>query len=159
MDVTGGLTRRRLLLALVAADAAAGTAHAAGGPRDEEPAAAIVAQLIGDAAPRTGRIKLGLPELAESGNHVPLNLRVDSPMTASDHVRAIHVVAERNPRPWVASFQLGPRSGRAELDVRLRLRDSQTVTAFAQMSDGSWWTQSARVVVTIGACDTNGPGY
>lgn len=158
--MTQGVTRRRVLLALVAADAAAaGAAQAASGPRGEEPAAAIVASLIGNAAPRTGRIELELPQVADSGNHVPLNLRVDSPMTPADHVRTIHVVAERNPRPWVASFQLGPRSGRAELEVRLRLRDSQTVTAFAQMSDGSWWTQSARVTVTVGACDTSGPSY
>lgn len=156
--MTGALTRRRVLLVLAAADAA-GAAYAATGPRGEEPAAAIVARLIGPATPRPGRIELRMPEVADSGNHVPLNLRVDSPMTDADHVRAIHVVAERNPRPWVASFQLGPRSGRAELEVRLRLRDSQTVTAFAQMSDGSWWTQSARVVVTVGACDTSGPSY
>ena len=159
MGLRTGLTRRRLLIALVADAAAAVTAQAAAPPRGEEPVATIVARLIDTATPQTGRIHLELPQIAESGSRVPLRLRVDSPMTEADHVRTIHVVADRNPRPWVASFQLGPRVGRADLEVNIRLRDSQTVMAFAQMSDGSWWTRSARVTVTIGACDMDGPSY
>ena len=153
------LTRRHLLLALAATDAMAAAAHAAAPPRGEEPAAAIVQRLIGSARPQPGRIHIGLPEIAESGNHVPLKLRVDSPMTEADHVRVIHVVAERNPRPWVASFQLGPRAGVAEVELQIRLKDSQAVTAYAQMSDGSWWMQGTRVTVTIGACDAGGGNY
>ena len=38
---------------------------------------------------RRGRVKLDLPELADNGNSVPIKVTVDSPMTASDHVRAI----------------------------------------------------------------------
>ena len=43
-----------------------------------------------------------------------------SPMTSGDHVKAIHVFAERNPRPLVASFHLGPQSGRAEITTRVQ---------------------------------------
>ena len=36
--------------------------------------------------------------------------------------------------------------------TRIRLADTQTVVALAQMSDGSWWSGSANVIVTIAAC-------
>lgn len=150
------LTRRVLLLGLAAADLAhaqAGTAPSAEG-RDEEDAQVTLRRLLGNARPQASRIHVGLPEIADSGNSVPLTVRIDSPMTAADHVRLIHIVAERNPRPWVASFTLGPRAGRADVETQIRLSDTQAVTAYAQMSDGSWWMQRVDVIVTIGACES-----
>jgi sulfur-oxidizing protein SoxY len=73
-------------------------------------------------------------------------------MTAADHVRAIHVFTQRNPLPDVVSVHLGPRAGRAGISTRVRLADTQSVTAIAQMSDGSFWSDSAEVVVTLSAC-------
>jgi sulfur-oxidizing protein SoxY len=102
--------------------------------------------------PREGRVALDLPPLVENGNTVPFTVKVESPMSAQDHVRAIHVFNEKNPQPNIASFQLGPRAGRAVVSTRIRLADSQTVVALAQMSDGSWWSGAARVIVTVAAC-------
>jgi len=99
-----------------------------------------------------GRITLDLPELVENGNTVPMAIKVDSPMTPESHVRAIHVFNEKNPQPNVVSFQLGPRSGRAAVATRVRLADSQKVVAIAQMSDGSFWSTSVDVIVTLAAC-------
>lgn len=118
-----------------------------------------MARLLADATPRVGRIEIDLPQVAESGNSVPLKVQVDSPMTAADHVQLIHIVAERNPRPWVASFTLGPRAGRAALETYIRLSDTQAVAVFAKMADGAWWTQRREVTVTIGACDALGARY
>ena len=59
---------------------------------------------------------------------------------------------EKNPQPHVVSVKLGPRAGRARLSTRIKLADSQQVTALAEMSDGSLWTESADVVVTLAAC-------
>jgi sulfur-oxidizing protein SoxY len=73
-------------------------------------------------------------------------------MTQADHVKTIHVFTEKNPQPWVASFHLGPRAGRAVVSTRIRLADSQTVTAIAEMSDGSFWSQDVNVIVTLAAC-------
>ena len=128
-------------------------------PRIEEDFHLTIRRLIGDAKPQVGRVTVNLPDVAESGNSVPVTVRVDSPMTAADHVRLIHVVAERNPRPWAGSFYLGPRAGRAELETFLRLSDTQNVTAFAQMSDGSWWMKRTNVIVTIGACESMAVRY
>jgi len=109
-------------------------------------------KVLGDARPREGRITLDVPPLVENGNTVPLTVRVESPMTEADHVRAIHVFNEKNPQPNVASFYLGPRAGRAAVSTRIRLADSQSVVALCQMSDGSWWSGSTHVIVTLAAC-------
>jgi sulfur-oxidizing protein SoxY len=52
----------------------------------------------------------------------------------------------------VISVALGPRAGRASVSTRIRLRDSQTVLAVAEMSDGTFWSGRAGVIVTISAC-------
>ncbi len=109
-------------------------------------------RIVGDAQLRRGRVRLQLPPLIDNGNSVPLSIAVESPMTEADHVRAIHVLTEKNPLPDVASVRLGPRAGRATLATRVRLTDTQSVTAIAQMSDGSFWSDSAEVVVTLSAC-------
>lgn len=114
--------------------------------------APLIRRIAGARAPQPGRVHLGLPQLAENGNSVPLDLGVNSPMSEADHVRSVHVLAERNPRPLVASFQLGPQAGRAHLSLRIRLAGSQRVLALAVMADGSCWSAEAEVVVTSAAC-------
>ena len=109
-------------------------------------------RIVGDTQVRRGRVKLQLPPLIDNGNSVPFSVVVESPMTEADYVRAIHVLTEKNPLPDVVSVRLSPRAGRATLSTRVRLADTQTVTAIAQMSDGSFWSDSAEVVVTLSAC-------
>src|SRR5215470_14453874 len=111
-----------------------------------------VRKVVGAARVTRGRVKLELPPLVENGNTVPIAISVESAMTAADHVRAIHVFNEKNPQPDVVSFWLGPRAGRASVATRIRLADTQTVTAIAELSDGSFWSASASVVVTLAAC-------
>jgi sulfur-oxidizing protein SoxY len=111
-----------------------------------------VRKVTGGAPVRPGKVKLELPPLIDNGNAVPLSVSVDSPMTEKDHVRAIHVFTERNPQPYVISAWLGPRAGRAQVATRARIADTQTVTAIAQLSDGSFWSDSVEVVVTLSAC-------
>ena len=111
-----------------------------------------VRKVTGGAPLRRGRVKLDLPPLIDNGNAVPLSVTVDSPMTPADHVKAIHVFTERNPQPNVVNAYLGPRAGRARIETRARIADTQTVTAIAQLSDGSFWSDSVEVVVTLSAC-------
>ena len=111
-----------------------------------------IGRITGGAAVRNGRVSIDIPPLVENGNSVGLTAAVDSPMTDTDYVKAIHVVTEKNPLPNVISVHLGPRSGRATLTTRIRLADTQTVTAVAEMSDGSFWSGSADIVVTLAAC-------
>ncbi|APV50237.1 hypothetical protein BWI17_11380 [Betaproteobacteria bacterium GR16-43] len=104
----------------------------------------------GDAVP--GRISIDMADIAENGNAVPITIRVDSPMTEADHVQAIHVVAEGNPSPGVASFLFNPSSGRAEVKFRVRLAQSQRIVAVARMNDGSLRSAAREVKVALGGC-------
>ena len=104
------------------------------------------------AAVRTGKVKLDVPPLVENGNTVPMTVSVASPMTAEDHVKSIHVFNEKNPQPNIGNFYLGPRAGHAQISTRIRLADSQKIVAIAQLSDGSFWSASVDVVVTLAAC-------
>ncbi len=138
--------RRRLVLAgsmLALSGAALAT---------PEQMAASIKAFTGGVMPRTGKVTLDIAQLVDNGNAVPLTVRVASPMSAADHVSAIAVFNERNPQSDVAVFTLGARAGKAEVATRIRMATSQTVTAVARMSDGSYWSGSADVIVTLAAC-------
>ena len=111
-----------------------------------------IRKIVGSARVTPGRVKLDLPPLVENGNTVPIAVSVESAMSQADHVQAIHVFSEKNPQPDVVSFHLGPRAGRANVATRIRLADTQTVVAIAELSDGSFWSARASVVVTLAAC-------
>ncbi len=117
-----------------------------------ESMAAAIRNFVGEATMQKGRVALDIPALVENGNSVPLKVTVESPMTPDDFVKIIAVFNERNPQPNVANFHLTPRSGRAEVSTRIRLGDSQTIVAVAQLSNGSFWSDQADLVVTLPAC-------
>jgi sulfur-oxidizing protein SoxY len=106
----------------------------------------------GGVVPRSGRVQLEIAPLVENGNTVPVAVSVASPMTSADHVAAIAIFTPRNPLPPGVRFELGPRAGRATVATRLRLAPSQPGTAIARLSDGSCWSQSVEVEVTLAAC-------
>jgi sulfur-oxidizing protein SoxY len=99
-----------------------------------------------------GKVNLKLPEIAENGATVPISVSVDSPMTESDYVKSVYIVAEGNPNPEVISFNMGPGLGKAEVSTRVRLGKTQNIRVAAVMSDGSVYTGSKEVKVTIGGC-------
>jgi sulfur-oxidizing protein SoxY len=101
---------------------------------------------------KSGKIKLQIPRLADNGNSVAVKLIVESPMTPSDFVRGIYLFSEKNPRPVIARFHLGPEAGRAEITTRIRLAGTQRVVAIAELSDGSFWSDVEEVAVTLSAC-------
>jgi sulfur-oxidizing protein SoxY len=146
-------SRREFLIAAAGAASSIGLATACR-PAHATPAAMqeAIRKVTGGAALRSGRVKLDVPPLIDNGNSVALAVAVESPMTPSDYVKAIHVFTERNPLPNVVSVHLGPRAGRARIATRVRLADTQTVLAIAELSDGSYWSDSVQVVVTLSAC-------
>lgn len=113
---------------------------------------AAIRNVVGESKVNTGRVKLDIPPLVENGNTVPMTVSVVSPMTADDHVKSIHVFNQKNPQPNIGNFYLGPRAGRAQIATRIRLADSQTIVAIARLSDNSFWSASADVIVTLAAC-------
>ena len=144
--------RRAFLMGLSAMTAWTGRVRptqAQGPPRDIQ---AVVRTLVGDTTPVEGRISLDLPEIAENGNTVPYTVRVESPMTSSDYVKAVHLLAPANPHPQISSFFFTPQSGKATVSSRMRLAQTQDVLVFAEMSDGRLYTTKRAVKVTVGGC-------
>lgn len=117
--------------------------------------AAAVNGYAGGAPIKAGRVKLDIAPLVDNGNTVPLSVSVDSPMTAADHVVAIAVFNERNPQREVIKCTLGSRAGRASISTRIRLATSQKLVAVARMSDGTCWSDTVDVIVSIAACLEN----
>jgi sulfur-oxidizing protein SoxY len=122
------------------------------GPALADQMEAAIRAFVGEAPIHTGKVKLDLPALVENGNSVPLTVSVDQPMTPTEFVKAIAVFNEKNPQPNVATFHLGPRAGRASISTRMRLATSQKVMAIAALSDGTFWSDSIEVMVTLPAC-------
>jgi sulfur-oxidizing protein SoxY len=121
-------------------------AHAANDAQD------LIAKFTGGRKPAEGRVKLDLPEIAENGNTVPMTVAVESPMTDAAYVSDVLVVADGNPRGGVVTFHFSPASGVAEANTRIRLAETQNITAVAKMNDGSYYMASKQVKVTIGGC-------
>jgi sulfur-oxidizing protein SoxY len=150
----GRRSRRDVLRAAGAVIGGGALARLAVPPAAATPATmeAAVRSFVGEATINKGKVKLDIPPLVENGNSVPCTVSVDSAMTAADYVKAIHIFNQKNPQPYVISATLGPRAGRAEFSTRIRLADSQTVTAIAELSDGTFWSDEADVIVTLAAC-------
>ena len=109
-------------------------------------------KLLAGRTPKPGGITLDVPSIAENGLVVPLNIAAESPMTDADHIKALHVFAEGNPNPLVASFYFTPACGRAAASTRMRLAQTQKIVALAETSTGDVRVVSAEVKVTIGGC-------
>lgn len=125
-------------------------------PATPERRDAALARLTGGAAVGEGRVTLTIPSVAENGLSVYTTVAVESPMTAADHVRAIHLLSAQNPIARLLTVHLGPRAGLARVSTNIRLAASQEVTALAEMSDGSFWQDRKQVIVTIAACIDGG---
>jgi sulfur-oxidizing protein SoxY len=142
-------TRRLIMLAAAGASFASSVPQAGA---TEETMDEAIHEVVGEATPQRGRVKLELPSIVENGNTVPLTVSVESPMTEADHVASIHIFNQKNPQPYIAAFYLGPRAGAARVATRIRLADSQKVVAIARLADGSFWSDSADIIVTLAAC-------
>ena len=153
MDSTSTVTRRHMLVLTGAAAAAAGMGLLPGSAMADKAALEeAVKKAVGGGTVQSGRITLDLPQIAENGNTVPIGVEVDSPMTGSDYVKTVHIFAEGNPNPQVASLHFTPANGVAKAATRMRLLRTQNVVAVAEMSDGSFYRETVEVKVTIGGC-------
>jgi sulfur-oxidizing protein SoxY len=67
-----------------------------------------ITKIVGSNILRVGRVKLVIPPLVESGNLVVLKVAIESPMTSSDYVKAVHIISEENPLPNIViiSFEI-----------------------------------------------------
>jgi sulfur-oxidizing protein SoxY len=100
----------------------------------------------------SGVVKLEIPFIAENGAVVPISVEVQSPMTPTDHVRHIYIVADRNRIPVVTRVGFTPEAGQAYLAANIRLGETGDVRAIVERSDGTWLQVKREVKVTVGGC-------
>lgn len=113
-----------------------------------------LAAILKDRPPLEGGISIDAPRIAENGAQVPVTIRVDSPMTAEDHVTTLHILATDNPAPGIGTFHLTPHLARAEVFTRIRLAEEQDYIILAELSDGRVLQVVARTAVSVGGCAT-----
>ncbi len=143
---------RREFMTIAAGTVAAVTGLSSEAHSSPESLATELKKMFGDKKMIDGRIKLDLPSIAENGLVVPLSFDVQSPMTDADYVKAVHILAEGNPNPNVASFQFTPLSPKASASIRIRLAQTQNIVGVAEMSNGELYITKREVKVTIGGC-------
>jgi sulfur-oxidizing protein SoxY len=151
--ITGSVKpSRRDAIRLAALAFAAGAIAPSLSLADEKAVAAEIKKLYGDKPMGQGKIKLDVPEIAENGLVVPVNVEIDSPMTETDYVKAVHLFADGNPQPGIVTYRFTPACGKAAAATRMRLAQTQDIVCVAEMSDGSLYSTKANVKVTIGGC-------
>ena len=143
---------RRQSLALAAALAVGAALPRAARADAKAEAAELIKRFADGKEPMKSAVTLDLPEIAENGNTVPLGVRIASPMTAQSYVTEALIIADGNPNAKTATLKFSPLSGKAEASLRIRLAQTQTVTALAKMNDGSVYMDQKVVKVTIGGC-------
>ncbi len=145
MQRIGSLTRRGALIAIAGALAARDALATPESARDWLAA-------LAKGKPGEGKVTLKAPEIAENGNAVPVTVSVESEMSEKSYVKALYLAADGNPNPGVAIYEFTPRSGKAEVQLRVRLAQTQKLVAVAEMNDGALYMTSREVKVTIGGC-------
>ncbi len=148
-DGVGLISRRRLLQA---SGVALIMLHARPVLATPENLAAAIKRAFGSQRIQPGRVKIDIPQIAENGNVVPVTITVESPMTADDYVKRIHLFSEHNPLPDIVEFDLGPANGKARVSTRIRLAKSQNVVVVAALNDDTLWSAQALIEVTVSGC-------
>jgi len=100
----------------------------------------------------SGLIKLDIPLIAENGAVVPVSVEVTSPMTATNYVKHVYVVADKNRIPIVTRVAFTPQAGQAYMGANIRLGETGDVRAIVEQSDGTLLQTKREVKVTVGGC-------
>lgn len=143
---------RRAALSLLGAAGLSSTLFPASALADAKAAQAQIDKISGGATLGTGAVTLDIPEIAENGNAVKVAFSVDSPMSRDDYVKTVHVMADGNPTPDVATFHFSPACGECYANTRMRLAKTQNIIVLAEMSNGSFQKAAGTIKVTIGGC-------
>jgi sulfur-oxidizing protein SoxY len=155
---TGGLLMviapAALLPRAFAEDAALepGANAAVNGQINKSGAEATIRRLSRGATPIERIVNINISEIAENGNIVPFTVTADSPMTDTDYVNSIHIIAAGNAQPHIGSFHFTALSGQASVTSRLRLAKSQDLFVLVEHSSGQFVLAQRTIKVTIGGC-------
>jgi sulfur-oxidizing protein SoxY len=150
------MDRRKFLgvgLAAFAAIVAPGTSLRAIDFRETKPKAweaeksvDAIKELYGSAGlKKSDKIKLTAPKLAENGGSIPINIK------SKLDLESVAVFQDANPRSLTAVFTI-PEGGIINYDFRIKMRQTAVVTIVGKGRDGTLYTTSKEIDVSIGGC-------
>ena len=96
-------------------------------------------------------IALETPVRAENGAIVPVRILSQISQTKDRYIKTVTLFIDQNPVPWAGTFNFTPRSGRADLDLRVRVNSYSNVRAIAETNDGKLHMES-NFVKASGGC-------
>ena len=141
--------RRKVLIAAISSSGLLGSSRVFATAEEVE---AAIKSIVGDAEITQGALTLIIPQIAENGFSVPVSVTVESAMTKDSYVESVTIFAEENPNPEAITFNFTENSGEVFAATRMRLASTQNVVAVAKLNDGTVFTDSRYVEVTIGGC-------
>lgn len=161
--LTGDISRRGLmagaaLLGLVGPTRAEAPQQAAAPQVDTElqsnpqELTRIIAAFLDGAAPVTRGIALELPPIGDNPAQIPLRAHVTLPLQNGLYCPEMIILAEMNPHPLACRARFTPAMGLADIGTRVRLTQSQHVSAYARLSDGRVLLARQEITVTAGGC-------
>jgi sulfur-oxidizing protein SoxY len=98
-----------------------------------------------------GVVQFEVPLRPDDAAAVPVLIKVKAGQPGGVLVKSIYVVIDRNPEPLAGVFQLGPASGLAEIQTRLRVETHSPMRAIVETSDGKLY-MSTKLVKAAGGC-------
>jgi sulfur-oxidizing protein SoxY len=143
---------RRTLVSASAALALTIAVTPAGATEDDDDSIELVKRLTGKTPAVSDRLRLLMPATFPNGYTVPLGIEVEGPMTESDHVRYVRIVAPRNPLIEVATFHFVPGRSLPHVSTRIRLAEPQFILAVAELSNGALLMTKTWVDVATNGC-------
>jgi len=96
-------------------------------------------------------IVLNAPQRAEDAAIVPVSITAQIPQTDERYIQTIYLFIDKNPGPLIGEFHFTPKSGRADLALRVRVNAYSPIRAIAETNDGEL-TMSRRFIKATGGC-------
>ncbi|MEX2515358.1 MAG: quinoprotein dehydrogenase-associated SoxYZ-like carrier [Gammaproteobacteria bacterium] len=96
-------------------------------------------------------LEIKAPFRAEDPTVVPLSIHSKIPQTAEHYIKKISVFIDKNPLPLVGTFEFTPRSGKADLAMRIRVDDFSYIRAIAETNDGKLYMADS-YIRSLGGC-------
>ncbi len=96
-------------------------------------------------------IVLDAPARAEDAAIVPISITAQIPQTDDRYIKTIYLIIDKNPGPLIGLFRFTPKSGRADLALRVRVNAYSPIRAIAETNDGELY-MSRRFIKATGGC-------
>ncbi|MBF0428514.1 MAG: twin-arginine translocation signal domain-containing protein [Magnetococcales bacterium] len=155
------LTRRSFLGAVGATGAACVAANFVGFPSLAEAADAaapaanideIISKDMGPGAIAMEKVKIDTPPKAENGALIRMPISVDHPMEEKNYISSLAIYVDNNPKPLVGRFEFTPASGKAEVELRIKMAKASQVRAIAKSNTGKLYGAVMTIEVAEGGC-------